>query len=541
MARSGNEYLARQNLRLVADKPLLYYILKTCLKFKNSDVYVTTDSEEISELSLMYGAKVIKRPKSLTKNSTSIEEIAFHALSTLRKKDLDFDKCLILSPQFLLIKISTIHKFFKNLNNSINTIYGYINNFEHFKKIENENETFNKLQNIHSHVVDIKKIVSFNCKNFLKNKKFGQDHYGIKISKNELFSLSNYHDIGVLETIVKRKKILIRVDGSKEIGLGHVYNMLTILNHFRNDDLLVVMNSQKNMGSDKFKEHLYKIKFFDNQNQLKKIIEQYNPDIIFNDILDTSFKYMKFLKQFTKFTVNFEDLGAGNKYANLVFNPIYYSTKKSNNVFYGSRYAAVRDEFRIWENNSINKQVKRVLITFGGSDHTNKTQKILKIIQKNGLKNIEFTIILGIGYFHKQSLKTLISQMKKDDFKLNFVEGSDFLAKFFRESDFAITSNGRTVFELAAMNVPIIAVPVNNREKTHSFVKYADVGFEVDPDLKNFETKFLRCFNNICSYQSRKKFKKHLENLNLLEGVNLVYNIVNNEYENCKKKNIFNI
>ena len=37
MARSGNEYLARQNLRLVDDKPLLYYILKTCLKFKNSD------------------------------------------------------------------------------------------------------------------------------------------------------------------------------------------------------------------------------------------------------------------------------------------------------------------------------------------------------------------------------------------------------------------------------------------------------------------------------------------------------------------------
>jgi len=291
----------------------------------------------------------------------------------------------LLSPQFLLIKTSTLEKFFRNLTNSISTIYGYINNFEKFKKINDPNKSFNKLHELDSHVVDIKKIVSFNCKNLLKNKKFNSNHYGLKLSKNETFSLLNYHDIGVLETIVKRKKILIRVDGNNEIGLG----------------LLIVMHSQKNMGSNKFKEHLYKLKFFSNQNQLSNIIKQYQPDIIFNDILDTSVKYMKFLKQFTNFIVNFEDLGSGNKHANLVFNPIYYSKKKSNNIFYGSRYAAVRDEFRIWQNDIINKQVKKVLITFGGSDPTNKTQKIIEILRNNNLKNIEFTIILGIGYSHK--------------------------------------------------------------------------------------------------------------------------------------------
>ena len=114
MARSGNQYLARQNLRLVNDKPLLFYILQTCLKFKNTDVYVTTDSEEISELSLTYGAKVIKRPKSLTKNSTSLEEFAFHALLNLSKKNLIYEKCVLLSPQSLLINSSTLELFFKN-------------------------------------------------------------------------------------------------------------------------------------------------------------------------------------------------------------------------------------------------------------------------------------------------------------------------------------------------------------------------------------------------------------------------------------------
>ena len=539
MARSGNQYLARQNLRLVNDKPLLFYILQTCLKFKNTDVYVTTDSEEISELSLTYGAKVIKRPKSLTKNSTSLEEIAFHALLNLSKKNLIYEKCVLLSPQSLLINSSTLELFFKNLTNSISTIYGYVNNFEKFKKINDNNKSFNKLHELDSHVVDIKKIVSFNCKKFLKNKKFNSHYYGLELSKNEIFSLLNYHDIGVLETILKRKKILIRVDGNKEIGLGHVYNMLTILNHFRNNDLLIVMHSQKNMGSNKFKEHLYKLKFFNNENQLSKIIEQYQPDMIFNDILDTSVKYMKFLKQFTNFIVNFEDLGNGNKYANLVFNPIYYSKTKSKNIFYGSRYAAVRDEFRIWQNDVINKQVSKVLITFGGTDPTNKTQKIIEIFEKNNLTNIEFTVILGIGYSHKKSLNNLISKMKKNNFKLKIIEGSDFLAKFFRETDFAITSNGRTVFELAAMNVPIITIPVNKREKTHSFVKHAGVGFQIDPDSKIFESQFLNSFNELCSYSTRKKYKIQLKNLDLLEGINLVYNIINTKYDEFKKeKNI---
>ncbi len=77
MARKGSDdVISRQNLRLVNNKPLLYYIVKTALKFKKADVLVSTDSEEIRELSLLYGAKYIQRPKSLTKNSTSIKQIS---------------------------------------------------------------------------------------------------------------------------------------------------------------------------------------------------------------------------------------------------------------------------------------------------------------------------------------------------------------------------------------------------------------------------------------------------------------------------------
>ena len=37
------------------------------------------------------------------------------------------------------------------------------------------------------------------------------------------------------------------------------------------------------------------------------------------------------------------------------------------------------------------------------------------------------------------------------------------------KSDIAISSNGRTVFELAHMNIPSIIISQNDRELTHSF------------------------------------------------------------------------
>ena len=93
------------------------------------------------------------------------------------------------------------------------------------------------------------------------------------------------------------KKILIRVDGSKKVGLGHVYNMLTILNNIRNEDILIIMKANKNLGLKKFKEHLYNVKCISNDKEFWKIVRDFKPDIVFNDILNTATAYIKKLKK----------------------------------------------------------------------------------------------------------------------------------------------------------------------------------------------------------------------------------------------------
>ena len=525
-ARGGTSNVARQNLRLVADKPLIYYVIKNALSYTNN-VYVSTDSDEIRDVSLLYGAKVIQRPKNLTRDSTKLEEIAFDVLAKINRNHT-FEKCLILNPKYPLIKPSTIKKLFSILNGKIQTVYGFDQiSYYQYKQISFYSNGFGKFTNDLSNCVITEKIVAFNCKKFLRTRKFSTEKFGLKLTENEPIALNSYHDFGVLEKILKRRRILVRVDGSSKIGLGHVHNILTILNHFRNDEILIVMNSQNKLGYKKFQEHLYQVNFFKNDSQLFEVIKKFQPHMIFNDILDTSINYIKKLKKEKIFVVNFEDLGDGRRYADLVFNPIYHSNKNNSNEYFGPNFACVRDEFRIWEPTVLKTSPKNVVIIFGGSDPTNKTYQVLKLLEKYKLKNMKYSIIIGQDYKERKKLSDIISKMKKDNFLIELNENIDFLSKIFHESDFAITSNGRTVFELGSLHVPMIVIPVNEREKRHTFVQKSNVGYMIQLHNESETHDFLKVFNKILQYSIRKKFQNNLKRVNLLYGVDRVVQKIN--------------
>tara|TARA_Y100000590_G_scaffold115951_1_gene132330 strand:+ start:21034 stop:22032 length:999 start_codon:yes stop_codon:yes gene_type:complete len=328
-----------------------------------------------------------------------------------------------------------------------------------------------------------------------------------------------------------KKKILVRVDGSKKIGLGHVYNMLTILHYLKNDQILIVMSKKNKLGSNKFREQKYKIKFFQNESELLKIISNFKPDIIFNDILNTKINYMKKIEKFSSMIVNFEDVGEGRALADLVFNPIFNKKKMLTKEFYGGKFACVRGEFRMWTNNILRKDVKKILVSFGGTDPTQITTKIFKVIEDLSLKNIEFIIMLGFGFEHKKEIKKTSSRLVKNGFMIRLVEKSDFLAKYIRSVDFAIVSNGRTVFEVASMNVPILSVAVNDREKSHTFVRDEKIGKHIDYNPITFTNELSSNIEHLLEYQKRKKYKSKLKKLELLYGVEKVIDIIDNEFK----------
>ena len=65
------------------------------------------------------------------------------------------------------------------------------------------------------------------------------------------------------------------------------------------------------------------------------------------------------------------------------------------------------------------------MITFGGTDPTNKTSQILKILYKLNLSDIEFNIILGPGFSKRELIRKISIPMKVDGFKINIIEKVD--------------------------------------------------------------------------------------------------------------------
>ena len=105
---------------------------------------------------------------------------------------------------------------------------------------------------------------------------------------------------------------------------------------------------------------------------------------------------------------------------------------------------------------------------FGGTDPANLNKMLYKIVEKISDKyvGINFSFITGIGYDNEGN--GVISQPEKNIYVYPNVPN---VTKFMKDADLAITSQGRTIFELAAMGIPAIVLSQNKRENTHKFAQ----------------------------------------------------------------------
>jgi len=85
-ARGGSKGVKRKNIRIIEGKPLIAYSIEIALENKNIDgVYVSTEDQEIADISKKYGARVpFLRPKNLARDDSS-EWLAWqHSLEYFR-------------------------------------------------------------------------------------------------------------------------------------------------------------------------------------------------------------------------------------------------------------------------------------------------------------------------------------------------------------------------------------------------------------------------------------------------------------------------
>ena len=80
LARGGSKGLPGKNIRPFCGKPLLAWTIEHCRDGGIKDIFVSSDSDEILEVGLQYGAKMIKRPDEISIDTSSSESGWQHGL-----------------------------------------------------------------------------------------------------------------------------------------------------------------------------------------------------------------------------------------------------------------------------------------------------------------------------------------------------------------------------------------------------------------------------------------------------------------------------
>jgi CMP-N-acetylneuraminic acid synthetase len=112
-ARGGSKGIPRKNIRLLAGKPLIAYTIEAAFTSKMDKVIVSTEDEEIAEISKKYGAEVIERPKGLAKDETPTIDVIFHVLEILKAKNYNPDIVVLLQPTSPLRNAEDIYNAIK--------------------------------------------------------------------------------------------------------------------------------------------------------------------------------------------------------------------------------------------------------------------------------------------------------------------------------------------------------------------------------------------------------------------------------------------
>lgn len=111
-ARGGSKGIPNKNIYPLLNKPLLAYTVEAAIQSAVAErVVVSTDSKEIAEVALQYGAEIINRPTELSTDEAPTELALIHALDSLTAQNFTPEWVLTLQPTSPLRSSQTIRDF----------------------------------------------------------------------------------------------------------------------------------------------------------------------------------------------------------------------------------------------------------------------------------------------------------------------------------------------------------------------------------------------------------------------------------------------
>lgn len=523
-ARAGSKGIPNKNIRIVGNHPLIYYAINNAKNSKFiTDIIITTDSTEVGLVGKQMGIDIKWRDKKLCSDNITLDAVIYDAIPKNKK----YDYIVTMQPTSPTLTVETLDSAIKYaIDNDLDTVISAINSphlswsVKDGKKVPNYKERLNR-QYLPPYYLETGAFVISKSSIVTENTRIGKNVDVYEVPESESQDIDTFVDLQSVEATLNTKKVAFYVNGNNKRGTGHIYRVLELADEFNCKPDIYFDINQTNI--EIFGTTTHNLIAVDGISDLFKKCKEKQYDLFINDILTTSIDYMIGLKRVLPNAkiVNFEDDGEGTYKADLVFNALYHDSNLPQ-VKVGEAYYICSKSFLFYNPIKINEEVKNVLITFGGADPQNYTDRLLKIISTEEYKNYNFKVILGRA---KQNVETLMNYNKYDN--INVLYDIKNMPEIMSSCDIAITSRGRTGYELAILGIPTIAMSQNTREEKHTFVSnengFSYIGLNPsDEIIKGTLDMYLKL-----SKESRKKLHEKLLIHDLKNGRRRVMNLIN--------------
>ena len=539
-ARGGSKGIPRKNVRLLDGQPLISYSINVAKSSEYvDDVVVTTDDSEIALLCEKFGASVIRRSEELSTDETPLDPVVYDAMVQKEKLAFDeYDLVITLQPTSPLIKTSTldqvIEKFEDFAIDSVITVvddrrlsWGFDENNQRFfpNYIERKNR-----QDLPKDFRETGAILATRRKFVNEVSRLGTNIDIVEVSNEESVDVTNYEDWWIAEKYLQRKKIAIVPNASESVGTKHINRCLSVASKLVFHDILFLLEETHQLGIDIIEKYNYNYKIYDGKDDLINCLRDYSPDLLLNDIADTSSEYISILRDEGYFVINFEDLGTGSGLANVVFDALYEHDLSEKNIYTGYEYYLLRDEFYFQPQKIITHAVNNVLITFTGEDEDNLTEKVINSILSTNYEG-RINVIVGLTY---PDLEGLISKYESNQ-SIQIYQNVSNISEFMFKADIIFSSASKRMYDICSLGVPTICLCQNERELSHVFANesngFINMGLGVDVEMQQLIDQFVNLVND---YDLRVAMNKKMLSIDLKNGFENMEAVIRQEYRKFK-------
>ncbi|MHA3684248.1 cytidylyltransferase domain-containing protein [Leucobacter sp. HY1910] len=475
-ARGGSVGIPRKNVRMLGGKPLIRHVIDTALEvLPASRVVVVTDDAEIAEAAERGGA-VVAFETMATPPEEPLDTKIVRNLPFLRSLGAQVgDPVLTVQPTSPLLKASTIRAAIELFADPHVRSVLTVADDQHLRwradDAGNIVPAYAARVNRQLLPLEYRETGGVIAARLGDIERSGtrviEPARVLPLAADEAVDIDTFSDLYAAAHLLSRKRIAIRVDASRTLGMGHAYRMLAFAAEMARHDLTIYLNSTATLGQQLFAAYPYRVELVDDEPDFVSRVAAAQPDLVVFDVLDTTAELVIAVREAAPAgkIISFEDRGTGAEAVDLlvtefISNPAVPATRKLEGIEYAILSPAFETE--VVPGSAPADPVTEVLVLFGGTDPSGLAVRTLR-----SLARVEFagrvTVARGLG-----AAPIDLTGLEPLPYLLDVLDDVKNMPALMARADIAFTSAGRTVIELLSRGVPAVCLAQNEKELTHT-------------------------------------------------------------------------